>query len=295
VLLCEPSNAPLLLSGVKTEYETDGSITAESHPVFRPHLLQGWTPDFVPAMVEHATQQQLYDELGHVSGEEAVKMAQELARSEGIFTGTSGGGVLAVALKKAATLPDGANMVVMLPDTGERYLSTPLFDDVPADMTADEQAIFNSVPPTTAFPQPLPEPDDDGRATVQSFIHSDKVTIVAMESCEFCWTIFKLFKAVGVEYSVLNFDALEYAAGNKGNIIRASLQERTECVTFPQIFIGGKFFGGAADACIKWKAGELQEILKNAGVHGSDDWNGYKGDPFEFLPKWMTKNPMRTK
>ena len=98
----------------------------ESHPVFRPHLLRGWTPDFVPAMVEHATQHGLYDELQHVSGDEAVAMAQELARAEGIFTGTSGGGVLHIALRKAATLAEGSTMVVMLPDTGERYLSTPL-------------------------------------------------------------------------------------------------------------------------------------------------------------------------
>ena len=56
ILLCEPSNAPLLLSGVKTVYKSDGSITDESHPAFRPHLMQGWTPDFVPSMVEDATQ-----------------------------------------------------------------------------------------------------------------------------------------------------------------------------------------------------------------------------------------------
>jgi cysteine synthase A len=81
VLLCEPANAPLLLSGVKTEYKSDGSITDESHPVFRPHLMQGWTPDFVPAMVEDATQAQLYDGLDHVSGEEAVRCAQDVTSS----------------------------------------------------------------------------------------------------------------------------------------------------------------------------------------------------------------------
>ena len=124
LLLCEPSNSPLLLSGVKTAYTTDGTITKESHPAYRPHLLQGWAPDFVPAMVEHATQHELYDELAHVSGDEAVETARSLARSEGIFTGTSGGGVLAVGLRKAATLPKGSSVVVLLADTGERYLST---------------------------------------------------------------------------------------------------------------------------------------------------------------------------
>ena len=294
LLLCEPSNAPLLLSGVKTDYADDGSITKESHPVFRPHLLQGWTPDFVPAMVEHATQHGLYDELQHVSGDEAVAMAQELARSEGIFTGTSGGGVLHVALRKAATLAEGSTMVVMLPDTGERYLSTPLFDDVPADMTAEEQALVEGLPETVAFPQPLPEPNDEGRALVAEFVASDKVTVVAMESCEFCWTAFKFLDAIGVAHSKLNFDALEYAPKNKGNVIRASVQELTDTKTFPQIFVNGEFIGGAADACIKWKKGELQPLLEAAGV-GDGSWNGYEGDPFEFLPKWMTKNPLRTR
>lgn len=296
ILICEPANAPLLLSGVKTEYTTDGSITKESHPVFRPHLMQGWTPDFVPAMVEHATQNGLYDELEHVSGVQATETAQELARTEGIFTGTSGGGILHVALRKAKTLPKGSSMVVLLPDTGERYLSTPLFDNVPADMTTEEQELVAGLPETVAFPQPLPSPTDEGRQLVKDFIASDKVTVVSMESCEFCWTAFKLFDAIGVRYSKLDFDALEYAPGNKGNVIRASLQDITDVKTFPQVFVDGKFIGGAADACIKWKKGELQPVLEAAGAkpEGSE-WNAYSGDPFEFLPKWMTKNPLRSR
>ena len=300
VLLCEPSNAPLLLSGVKTTYADDGSITAESHPVFRPHLLQGWTPDFVPEMVEHATQHALYDELGHVSGDEAVEMARRLAASEGIFSGTSGGGVLAVALRKAATLPAGSNVVAMLPDTGERYLSTPLFDGVPADMTPEEQQLIDGLGDgfaTAALPQPLPPPSDEGRRAVESFVRSGSVAVVAMESCEFCWTVFKLLDAIGVPYVKLNFDALEFAPENRGNVIRASLQEKTGQVTFPQVFVSGEFIGGAADACIMWKKGELQPLLEAAGVkpEGEHEWNGYSGDPFEFLPKWMTKNPLRAK
>ena len=122
-------------------------------------------------------------------------MARLLTGRGRATVGTSGGGVLAVALRKAKELPAGSNMVVMLPDTGERYLSTPLFDDVPADMTAEEKAYFDSVPATTAFPQPLPQPNDEGRQVVRDFIATDKVSIVAMESCEFCWTIFKFLKA----------------------------------------------------------------------------------------------------
>ena len=99
---------------------------------------------------------------------------------------------------------------------------------------------------------------------------------------------------------MLNFDALEYAPGNQGNIIRASLQAHTGVVTFPQCFIGGDYFGGAADACIKWKKSELQPLLEAAGAKPADgadgnEWNGYAGDPFEFLPKWMSQNPLRAK
>ena len=78
-------------------------------------------------------------------------------------------------------------------------------------------------------------------------------------------------------------------------MIRACTQELTGEVTFPQVFVDGKFIGGAADACIKWKKGELQERLQEAGAKPDNEWNGYRGDPFEFLPKWMTKNPLRTK
>ncbi len=277
----------------------------------------------------------MYDELTHVSGEQAVQCAQQLAAQEGIFTGTSGGGVVACALERAKAMPRGSSVLAMLPDTGERYLSTPLFDDVPADMTSEERgarhpggsnpdrrpdraprppchspsthdrslgplgcaAYLDSVPATTAFPQPLPEPTDAGRATVAGFVQSAPVAVVAMESCEFCWTIFKLLKAIGVEYQALNFDALEYAPNNQGNVIRASVQEHTGAVTFPQVFVGGKFIGGAADACIMWKKGELQPVLEAAGAKpaGEPAWNGYAGDPFEFLPKWMSQNPLRTK
>ena len=163
-------------------------------------------------------------------------------------------------------------------------------------MTDDEKALVQGLPPTSAFPQPLPDPTDEGRALVQRFVESDKVAIVAMESCEFCWTIFKLLDAIGVSYSKLNFDSIEYAPNNLGNVIRASVQELTGAATYPQVFVGGKFIGGAADACMMWKSGELQEKLQAAGAKPAEgDWNGYSGDPFEFLPKWMTANPLRSK
>jgi hypothetical protein len=94
----------------------------------------------------------------------------------------------------------------------------------------------------------------------------------------------------------LYFSSFEYAKGNMGNKYRSALQEITDCKTFPQFFVDGNFIGGAVDACMMWKNEELQPLLQKAGVKGGEDnYNGYEGDPFEFLPKWMSQNPLRSK
>jgi cysteine synthase A len=93
---------------------------------WQPHKIQGWTPDFIPSVMNR----EVYDDLVPVTDEESRDTALELARSEGILTGVSGGGTLAAALKVAADAPDGSVLCAMLPDTGERYLSTFLFEDI---------------------------------------------------------------------------------------------------------------------------------------------------------------------
>jgi cysteine synthase A len=94
---------------------------------WKPHKIQGWTPDFVPAVLNPA----VYDELVTVTDEEAKDTALRLAREEGIFVGLSAGGTLAAALKVAARAEPGSVLLTMLPDTGERYLSSYLFQEVP--------------------------------------------------------------------------------------------------------------------------------------------------------------------
>jgi cysteine synthase len=81
-----------------------------------------------------------------VTGPDAMRCAQELATKEGLFVGITSGATFAAALAIAKEAPQGSNILCMLPDTGERYLSTPLFADVPADMTAEEQEILRSTP-----------------------------------------------------------------------------------------------------------------------------------------------------
>jgi len=91
-----------------------------------PHKIQGWTPDFIPEVLSR----EVYDELLPVTDERAIEVSRELAAKEGIFAGISSGATLAAALATAEKAPDGSVILAMLPDTGERYLSTPLFEGV---------------------------------------------------------------------------------------------------------------------------------------------------------------------
>ena len=81
-----------------------------------------------------------------IAGPDALRCSRDLAQKEGIFVGITAGATLAGALQVCAEAPKGANILAMLPDTGERYLSTPLFADIPADMTEEEQKISQSTP-----------------------------------------------------------------------------------------------------------------------------------------------------
>jgi cysteine synthase len=145
IIVCEPADAPLLESGVEQKRLADGSPAAP-HPSFKPHPMQGWTPDFIPKLTGDAVDLKLIDRVLPISGAEAIRCSKELAAKEGIFVGITSGGTFAGALKIASEAAKGANILCMLPDTGERYLSTPLFADVPADMTEDERAIARSTP-----------------------------------------------------------------------------------------------------------------------------------------------------
>jgi len=152
IILSEPSGAPLLTSGDSQPREDDGSPAA-THSAFNPHPIQGWTPDFIPALTEMGRAEKLYDDLLLVDPPEAIKTSHLLAQKEGIFTGISGGASFAVALQVAEKAPKGSNILAMLPDTAERYLSTPLFADIGADMNEDELKISESTPNHQMLPK----------------------------------------------------------------------------------------------------------------------------------------------
>ena len=145
LILSEPANAQLVGSG-QPQKRTDAHAPAESHPAFEPHPIQGWTPDFIPWVLQEALDHEFVDELLPVAGPEGIEWSRRLAQDEGIFTGVSGGATFAVAMQVAERAPSGSVLLAMLPDTGERYLSTPLFEGIEADMNDEEIEIMNSTP-----------------------------------------------------------------------------------------------------------------------------------------------------
>jgi cysteine synthase A len=145
IILSEPANAQLLGSGIAQERDTDHSPVA-SHPAFEPHPIQGWTPDFIPYVLQEAIDQRFFDEVIPVSGADGIAWSRKLAQQEGIFTGISGGSTFAVAMQIAERADPGSVILCMLPDTGERYLSSPLFAGIAEEMTEEEQQLSRSTP-----------------------------------------------------------------------------------------------------------------------------------------------------
>jgi len=104
---------------------------------WQPHKIQGWTPDFLPDVLDRAVAHENIT----VTDQEAIAASKDLARKEGIFCGISSGGTFAAALKVAEKADKGSVVLAMLPDTGERYLSTPLFEDIPEGPDAGQDLL----------------------------------------------------------------------------------------------------------------------------------------------------------
>jgi cysteine synthase A len=140
IVLSEPAEAPMVTSGTPQPRKPDGA-PASRHPAWKPHPIQGWSPDFIPKLTGDAVDMKLVDRVITVPNADAMRWSRELAQKEGIFVGVSAGGTFSAALQVCADAPKGSFVLAMLPDTGERYLSTPLFADIPAEMNDEEQAI----------------------------------------------------------------------------------------------------------------------------------------------------------
>jgi len=297
IVVCEPDNSPLLGSGIPQARGADGA-PSESHPVFRPHLMQGWTPDFIPKLAEDAVKAGWIDEVLPIKGGDALRLARELAQKEGIFTGITGGATLAGALQICTRAEKGAKVLCMLPDTGERYLSTPLFDDVPAEMSSAEIEISQSTPryrfdirPAPSAPtNPVPEaplqltPEAEAFFTKVTSDPTQPVVMFALEWCEFCWSVRKLFKEFDIPYRSVDLDSADYQKNNWGGQIRNVLKVRTKSPTIPQIFIGNRHIGGCTETFDAFNDGSLQKLMRENGIifKQADNVNAYS-----FLPKWL--------
>ncbi|HST08116.1 MAG TPA: cysteine synthase A [Gemmatimonadaceae bacterium] len=144
IVVAEPADAPLLTSKTPQERNSDGSPAAR-HPAWKSHPIQGWSPDFIPKLAGDAVEMKLVDRVITIPGPRAIECSKQLAQKEGIFVGISAGATFAGALEVASGAPKGTTILAMLPDTGERYLSTPLFADILAEMNEEESRIGSTV------------------------------------------------------------------------------------------------------------------------------------------------------
>jgi cysteine synthase A len=293
IVAAEPDNAPLLGSGLAQAYLPDGSPAA-SHPAFRPHPMQGWTPDFIPRLVADVIEAGLIDAIQPVPGTDALQCARDLAGKEGILCGTSGGATFAAALAVARRAPKGARILAMLPDTGERYLSTPLFAEIGEAMDAEEEAIAASTPrfrfdrpaATAAAPAAPAAPSPVAVAHLDALLGNpeEPVVLFALQWCEFSWSVRRLFAAAGIAHRTVDLDGPDCRADDRGGDLRRALAQRTGTSTIPQVFVAGRHIGGATETIGAFADGSLAAMLqalgracRTAGVP----------DPRAFLPSWV--------
>jgi cysteine synthase A len=309
IVVCEPDNAQVLGSGIPNPRNPDG--TSGSHPLSRPHPMQGWSPDLIPKLTEDAVAMKLIDRIQPVNGSDALRCARDLARKEGILAGITGGATFAGALEVCKAAAPGSNVLCMLPDTGERYLSTPLFADIEADMNEEELDISRSTPlarfdaPPTAAPvaaagavaaksAPAPAPpapsalSAEAKRFVDDALGDAKMPVVmfALEWCEFCWSARRMFAKYRIPYRSVDIDSVQYATDGMGAKIRAAVSARTSFGTIPQIFVGGEFVGGATDVLKAWDEGRLQRLLDRSQVAFDRE---AKRNAMSFLPGWLQK------
>jgi cysteine synthase len=291
VVVVEPDNVPMLSSGLD-------NVPGQSHPRFRPHPMQGWSPDFLSELTLGARDANHIDLNVGVSGAAAMETARKLATQEGILAGISGGATVAAALEVAKSAPDGSRILAMVPDTGERYLSTVLFDGIEADMNGEETEISRSTPgcrfdaPKAAAPSapvPIPEPTSEASDFVDAAINDPDMPVVifALEWCEFCWAVRKLFRAIGLSYRSVDLDSAAFQGGQAFSTeVRKALHKVTGTPTIPQIFVGGHLIGGATDVLAAFNSGALGEALTGTGVSFDP---ASVTDATSFLPQWVQK------
>jgi cysteine synthase A len=181
----------------------------------------------------------------------------------------------------------------MLPDTGERYMSTPLFEHIGEDMDEAELALSASTsgcqfgPATAGAAAPTDQqvtPDFGASRFVADAIKVHPVVMFALEWCEFCWSVRRFFKALGLDYHSVDLDSVAFQQEDRGVRIREVLRHRLGVGTIPQIFVGGVHIGGCTELFASYRDGTLQRLLAQQGIalpdHTPIDTSG-------LLPRWL--------
>ena len=144
-------------------------------------------------------------------------------------------------------------------------------------------------PPAAAGKSETPPPvTAEAEAFVAEVIGDaeQQVVLFALEWCEFCWSVRKLFGKLDIPYRAIDLDSVEYQADAWGSQIRAALNATLGSNTIPQVFIGGEHIGGATDTFEAAKSGELHSLLENSGIEAGELGDM---DPYELLPNWLHK------
>ena len=274
IIVAEPDNAQVLGSGIPQR--RDAPACAVGKPsALSPAPDAGMGARFHLPADRGRGRVRSIDEIVPVAGNDALRLARELARQEGIFVGTSSGATLAAALEIARRSPPGTNIVCMLPDTGERYLSTPAVrrhrrgDDGRGARTVafDADRRFDAPPPMP----PVVQPTVDARARrVRTPLRSRLVDAAHSRRTRrpVCARVVRVLlvgtqalHALGIQYRSVDLDSTAYQPDDLGNKIRAVLGARTGAKTIPQIFIGDEHIGGCTDLFDAWREGSIQRRL----------------------------------
>jgi cysteine synthase A len=182
----------------------------------------------------------------------------------------------------------------MLPDTGERYQSTALFEDISVDMNEAELSLSLSTPschfevttcPVKLPPAPAPMAlDPAAERFVDQVTTTEPIVMFALEWCEFSWSVRKFFTALGVKFHSVDLDSVAFQEQDRGGKIRAVLKHRIGSNNIPQVYVAGQLIGGCTDLFNAWSDGRLAKLLRSAGVGFDERVNV---DPWALLPKWV--------
>ncbi len=174
-----------------------------------------------------------------------------------------------------------------------------MFDGIMEDMNEEEVEISQSTPNFHFHSAPTPAPVDDevapateAPADALEFLEQtindpdNAVILFALEWCEFCWSVKKMFAEYEIPYRSIDLESVAYQDDNLGGKIRKAIDQRTGLKTIPQIYVGGKHVGGASETFDACRDGSLAKMLEENKV----DWNrSVDTDPYSFLPGWLHK------